>query len=274
MNQESHFALLLSDEMLIKTKNWDEKLKKYIGYFKDNIFRIRCSRFKLRNYQDPWECGFAPDNTTFTTTKWLKLVGNWGPCFSSDAFQQYISYYLFSSDPFKQQQYYRDIVAHDLEFEGDVAALQQDEETKYNRINGGIKSWFILNSYKMQKEAKRRSMLLKANIKNFENNHKYQITDDKPNSMIRIIDQDNIIESLSYSLPKLKITWRNFTRKFDYLGYCGGGLKNNNFLFNLTYYLSHKHKKLRHLNDKYNEYSGIIKDKGAIKGTIKIIRKL
>ncbi|MEQ9116307.1 MAG: hypothetical protein RLN62_05880, partial [Rickettsiales bacterium] len=64
MNKNAYFSVLLSDEMIFQTQDWDSALQKYKNYYDDNIFRIKCSRFKYRNYIDPWECGFAPDNIT------------------------------------------------------------------------------------------------------------------------------------------------------------------------------------------------------------------
>jgi hypothetical protein len=56
------FVTLFSDEFRFKTKGWDDIIRKYIGYYEDNIFRIRLSKYRNRNYTDFWECIFAPDS--------------------------------------------------------------------------------------------------------------------------------------------------------------------------------------------------------------------
>ena len=88
------------DRVLNETKNWDKKLEEYKNFFEDGIFRIRCSSHKLRSYFDFWECCFAPSNITFTTSKLIKIIGDLSPCFSHDAFQRCLFFYLESHDNF------------------------------------------------------------------------------------------------------------------------------------------------------------------------------
>ena len=85
-NPSSYFVICAGDRMLVKTKNWDKIILEYKEYFRDNIFRVKCSSHKYRNYTDYWECCFAPANIAFTTRKWLDICGDWAPCFSGDAF--------------------------------------------------------------------------------------------------------------------------------------------------------------------------------------------
>ena len=99
-NPSSYFVICAGDRMLVKTKNWDKIILEYKESFRDNIFRVKCSSHKYRNYTDYWECCFAPANIAFTTRKWLDICGDWAPCFSGDAFQQCISYYMFKFDNF------------------------------------------------------------------------------------------------------------------------------------------------------------------------------
>ena len=104
-----------------------------------------------------------PSNITFTTSKLIKIIGDLSPCFSHDAFQQYLFFYLESHDNFNSIQINRDLTAYDLKFSGDMP-LEKEGDENYTRIHGQLKAWNILTSWKIQKEAYRRAMLVKANI--------------------------------------------------------------------------------------------------------------
>ena len=96
----AYFIANMSDEFLFLTDGWDEILRSYEHYYSDDIFRIRASKYRYRNYLDCWECGFAPDSLAFYTKKWFDIVGDWNPCFGPDSFQQCVSYYLYTADQF------------------------------------------------------------------------------------------------------------------------------------------------------------------------------
>ena len=55
------------------------------------------------------------------------------------------------------------MTAYDLTFTGDKPEEKGDAEN-YERIHGQLKAWSILTSWRMQREAFRRAMLIKANI--------------------------------------------------------------------------------------------------------------
>ena len=65
--KDTYFLWNMNDEMRIPIKGWDQKLKKYVGMFPDNLFRLRTSIFRNRNYTDEWECCFAPETSAITT---------------------------------------------------------------------------------------------------------------------------------------------------------------------------------------------------------------
>src|SRR3989338_6111815 len=96
----AYFVTNFSDEFMFKTKGWDDVLRGYINYYEDDIFRIRLSRYRFRNYTDFWECVFAPDSLAFYTKKWMNVVGMWCPCLGPDSWQQLVSFYLINSRKF------------------------------------------------------------------------------------------------------------------------------------------------------------------------------
>lgn len=267
-HSNAYFLIFLSDEFLFATKGWDDIVKSYIGYYPDNIFRLRCSQFRYHNYSDVWECGFAPDSIAFTTRKWVDLNQDWAPCFSSDAFQQCVAFYLFSDDPFMKEQVNRDIPVAQLNFKGEGTSIGLEGEKARERIAGGITAWFILMSHKMQVEAKRRAMLLKAHIIAAKNPH-YAAAEVKHKKRVHIIDTrtEKVVESYSYRLSRIKIGLRNLYRRLFYLYYTGGGSTvakgtlHNKLRYNFTYYLSRRHKYFYKLHDWCNHYESSIKGK-------------
>jgi len=239
-----YFMTFLSDEFLFKTKGWDDILKSYIGYYPDDIFRLKASHYRYRNYLDLWECGFAPDSIAFYTKKWVDICGDWAPCFSSDAFQQCVSYYLFTRDSFKKEQYYRDIPVAELRFSGEGASIGLAGEQAKMRRRGGIFAWLILMSHVMQTEAKRRAMLLLATIlvkKQYQS--RLQIIDDKQKKRIIInnLDDNSPLDCLSYRLNPILFFIRNTIRKCKFLYYTGGGSETDmpKYFAHLRCYITH-----------------------------------
>lgn len=223
---EAYFVINVSDEFIFLTHGWDKILREYEGYYPDHIFRLRASQFRFRNYHDVWECGFAPDSLAFYTRRWLEIVGDWNPCFGPDSFQQCTAFYLFTSDPFSKEQYYRDIQLLELKFSGEGASLGLDPEASKSRVRGHVRTWFILMSHRMQEEAKRRAMLLKANIiKSEKGLDNVNIITDREAKKIRVIDPvtGELTNILPYKLSKAKIVLNNQFRKLLWHYYAGGG---------------------------------------------------
>ena len=254
VDAKSYFISCTGDRVKIKTKNWDKKLSAYINLFKDDIYRIKCSKFKNRKYFDYWECCFAPANITFTTKKSLNINNNFSPCFSHDAFQQCIYFYLEKHDNFNSNQLNRDIIDSSLEFTGDTPEVK-NEEDNYKRIHGQLKAWNILTSVKIQKEAYRRAMIMKANIKynNLLDNHK--IYDLGSNICIEN-KSSGVVEKYNYNVNGIKIVINNFIRKFSYLNYCGSGFKDDSYpiVFSIFWYLDFRYNFFRGIKDLYKKF--------------------
>ncbi|HEU5281037.1 MAG TPA: hypothetical protein VFU82_03545 [Gammaproteobacteria bacterium] len=230
---KAYFLLNISDEMFFLTKGWDTQLKKYVNYFEDGIFRLRASRNKFRNYFDRWECSFAQDSIPITTHKWVKLGGDWNPCFGPDSFQQLVAFYLAAEGAFSNKQYVRDIPVIDIEFFGDVPSIGIPSEKQWRHHHDHIRAMQICQSYGMQREAKRRAMLLLANIiahnLQLEN---FNIATDETKSTLTLVDanKDLTIATLSYKINKTAIRTTNFLRKFRFFSYFGDGFNHQRSL--------------------------------------------
>src|SRR5438094_9404004 len=44
----AYFVCNVNDEIRIRERGWDERLRRYVGLFPDHIFRLRTSRLKFR----------------------------------------------------------------------------------------------------------------------------------------------------------------------------------------------------------------------------------
>lgn len=216
----AYFLLNVSDEMLFITKGWDTVLKKYVGFFPDHIFRLRLSRNKFRNYFDRWECNFAQDSCPITTKRWIDIGGDWNPCFGPDSFQQLVSFYLAKEGEYINDNYLRDVPILDIKLEGDIPELGNKPEKKWDHIRKSIKAMLVCQSYKMQQEARRRAILLKAHMYRDEKSLAItQVHDNKWRKRVEIrMPEGIVLHTMSYKLSWFKIALTNQWRKI-YLGY-------------------------------------------------------
>jgi glycosyltransferase involved in cell wall biosynthesis len=242
----AYFLLNVSDEMLFKTNGWDTILKKYVGYFPDHLFRLRASRHKFRNYFDRWECSFAQDSIPITTKKWLDVSGDWNPCFGPDSFQQLVSFYLAKEGRFSNENFLRDIPILDIEFLGDVPSLGMAKDKEWRHHRDHIKAMEICQSPKMQLEARRRAILIKANILAYTYElSNYTIQDIKSSKEIWIINAKTkaVIEKFDYNVNRLFILLTNYWRRLSFFNYFGDGKNKNIYTVReLLRYLSAKYK--------------------------------
>src|SRR6185369_16195058 len=222
-----YFVTLISDEMRFDTQGWDAILMQYKGYYPDDIFRLRCSQFRFRNYVDFWQCGFVPDSIAFYTRKWLSIQGDWNPCGGPDSFQQCVAFYMFTYDPFSPRQFHRDIVVPNLDFSGEGASIGMSEEALRKRLRENNRAWFTLMSHAMQEEAKRRAMCIISHIVSYANGgeHKNEVTEEPAQKYFLVCDKESgrVVERFCYGLSWLRITFTNLYRAPLLHYYCGGG---------------------------------------------------
>ena len=208
--KETYFIWNMNDEMRVPIYGWDKILKEYVDIFPDGLFRLRTSRFRHRNYTDPWECCFAPETSAITTKKLIDTCGDWNPTLGPDTFNQLVAYYFSYHDRFNMNKETRDIV-----------------------LTAG--SWYKLVSYKTQLEASRRSQLIQAQIYKegkFSKSKEYNdIQIIQKNKNIIIVLNKVELYKFPYKISRLKITLSNFLKSLQYFKYGGGG---NNYIQNNT----------------------------------------
>ncbi|MBT7543629.1 MAG: hypothetical protein HN613_06170 [Gammaproteobacteria bacterium] len=203
------YVAVLSDDITIKTNNWDSALIKHsLLYDNDKIFRVRCSQYKYHIYNDLWECGYKPD-FSFYSKKWLDVVGYWNPCIGPDTFQETVSYYLsmYGKD-FK-----RSIVDDLLIFSGEETLTNLNMKQRIKRTKLGYKSFCELISYKIQKKSFESAYLLAKEI-----------------------NKDKKIEIEIIKVNYISHTFKNFIKKLKYFHHRGSeGWLTSSLLFNIFF---------------------------------------
>lgn len=223
---DAYFVLNLNDEMHFSTKGWDLIIRQYVGVFPDNIFRLRTSNHRRRNYIDPWECGFAPESAAFITRKWLEIGGDWCPCTGPDTFQQMVAYYLAYSDRFAASKPNRDIAIDGIGIKGEGGSHGMSWDEVRVRMRDAIGPWFTLMSYKMRTEAYRRASKLHAHIYAHEiGMGTVRLNDQRGRRYIELLDESGqtVLRRFSYRLCRASIGIQNFIRRFNYGFYGGAG---------------------------------------------------
>lgn len=255
------FCMLLSDEMRFKTPGWDRKLAQYQGIFPDNLFRLRTSRMKLRNYSDLWECGFCQDSSPIVTRQWLEKTGGWGDHYVSDAYQQLVAHYLRSYDCNRSAHIERDIPAMDIEMAPDHPGLLGSVEQYQERWARGIRAWFDqIVSIGMHRSTRHAAARIRAEIENARLEGVMRIEDDKRMQCVIMLDDEGVVNRWSYRLPTLRFYLiHQVYRRFYYRRYLEKrGISSRVFVLSTLSYLNARYPLV----------------KGVIKGAVRTIKSL
>ncbi|MHB1218453.1 MAG: hypothetical protein ACYC1L_09695 [Alphaproteobacteria bacterium] len=203
----AYFVSNINDEVRFLSKGWDAALRRHIGAFPDHLFRLRCSRFKLRNYFDVWECWYAPENFGFHTKRWVDVQGDWNACHVSDAFQQCVAFYLALGSYPGAFQTQRDIPISGIEMGGQEAAEGLTADQLERRNLGNDRAWYRIMSPEMQTEICRRARLIQAHIWLHEHGYReFELRDIPNRRRIEIYDRSGAcLIVYSYRVDEEKI---------------------------------------------------------------------
>ena len=219
----AYFVCNINDEIRFNTPQWDVALAKWKHLFPDDIFRLKTSIYKLRNYGDFWECGFAPENYAFYTKRWIDVAGgDWNPCHGPDAFQQFVAYYLYWANYPSKEQFNRDVPIFDIEISGEGVFKGLTDAQFWDRVRKGWVAWYIMVGHAMQTEASRRARMLQAAIMSHAAGHPdAEIRDDRRSQHVSavargqtapLVDETGRPLRFPYRLSWLRITWTNWIR--------------------------------------------------------------
>ncbi len=232
---DTYFCWLLTDEIRFETKGWDSVLKKYIGFYPDDIFRIKLSIFQLKNYNDFFECLPAPDNYAVTTRKWLEISGGWGHFWGPDSWHQCVDFFLGlcknKDNPYGT---WRSFPIYDIVVQGQEAGLgitdPKKEQERAIRIHNG---WKKHSTHTAQENFYRLALRLNAHIVAKANNlDRYIIEEHTSKMTVSLFDLNNKLYSTSsYRLPRFSIKFIVGLKKMDRVA-----------LFPRTYFIARKLK--------------------------------
>jgi len=229
-SKNSKFIMNISDEMYVEQNGWDKNLKKYIGLEEDDLYRLRTSVYRNRNYNDLWECGYAPDTTAIYTRKYISIQKDFSPCFGPDNGQQIVAYYLSTLNYPRHTQFLRDRVINDITFKGQGTNIGLTKEQLVKRKNINHLLWLNIFTYKNQKKYFQRSRKIQVEILKYK--FKDAIFKEYYNKYIinfYTIDRKGgkVKESLylSKNLSYLKLFFYNISR-YDFFKYNTGYAKN------------------------------------------------
>jgi hypothetical protein len=72
---ETYFVIAINDETRFATQHWDDILRRYVGYFPDNIFHLRFGEKRRHlQFKSLVECIPHGEYCAFFTKKWLSLT--------------------------------------------------------------------------------------------------------------------------------------------------------------------------------------------------------
>jgi hypothetical protein len=185
-HEKVYFMWLPSDEVRIVTKDWDLILKKYIGFYQDNIFRLKLSDNRLRNFYRLEEVLSSPDNFPFITKKWMDICGGWGDCHSPDTFQQAVSYEL------GRVHIFRDIPIFEIELTGIEAGLLIPPDKLKSRAQNIRKLWHRALTNPMRSRYRAHAMKLKFFIQSCEEGAKNISFSDRARYPSRVIASNDL----------------------------------------------------------------------------------
>ena len=208
---DAYFVWLVTDETRILTKGWDDVLRKYVGFFEDDIFRLKLSGSRYNNYSHPFQCSTIPDSFAVFTRKWLELTEGLGDCWGSDTVQAQISFHLGLGDEgygnvFGLGSEFRDIPIHDIQFGGWHFGDDRDSQTSQALNLTLMREWYRLVLPKQQELYNYLAKKLSLYIWAYENQvSKFRYVKDEDEQVVRIVDPEtgDEIHALSYRMPTL-----------------------------------------------------------------------
>ena len=222
-SKKSKFVINISDEMFVNENNWDLLLEKYIGKTEDKIFRLRTSVYKNRNYNNLFECGYAPDTTAIYSRRYLELQGDFSPCFGPDNGQQFVAYYLATLNYPRHYQFLRDYVIETITFSGQGTNKGLKGKSRNQRMVDNYLLWQNMFKLKFQREYFLRARKLQVAIL------KHSFPDIKIEDNINLqrfdvkhsVDNKNTAVRLSYKISPIKMMFHNL-RKINFFKYHTG----------------------------------------------------
>lgn len=215
----SYFIQIISDEPRFLTPHWDLILRNYIGFYKDDVFRLRLSDMKFASYSSHYECTFRPDSFPIYTRRWLELTEGSGDCWGSDAYQQCVAFQL-SIGPgsynnfYREQGLCRDIPVQDIKLGGLEFLVGVSLEEQQHRHWRNLKEWYRLTTFPMQEHFSYLARRINAYVWAKENDiNSFQLVKHPYRKTVGVhLANGRKIKEFSYAVPRLVVYAQNMYR--------------------------------------------------------------
>ena len=184
---QTYFASVFTDEIRFKTERWDERLATYVGLFPDDVFRLKISDFRNKNYYRMYECLPEPENYAITTRRWYELTqglfslmpGQRDVFWGVDSWHQCVEYYLGQCiSPTMIKGIYRGWPIHDITVGGMDAGVGWEGAEAYDRARRVGLAWTAVNSRQSHENFYRLAQRLAAHVwAHHHGKHDYVLTE-------------------------------------------------------------------------------------------------
>ena len=196
--------------------------------FLDDIFFLRVSVNRLRNYYFLYDCCWAPENYGFYTRKWLHLVGGWGDKFwGVDSWQQCIAYYLGRTPggdcPEEMiklgmgRGHIRGIPLEGVELGSQEAMTNLSPEEYAIRNKQGLQAFARLNSHASRENFLRMAQRINAHLWAAPQGiPEFTLEDEVRRKAVLVRDSDGqIVRRFRFSLSKVRVINEKSMRWYD-----------------------------------------------------------
>lgn len=229
----TYFILPMNEEIRFCTSGWDETLRSYVGFFADDIFRLKISVNKYRNYYTYHECGPNPENYPILSRKWVTLAEGIGDCWGPDGWHQFIDYHLgimFGLNNLPGL--FRSIPLADIEIKGEETGRELTIQQSRERERRVHLEWWRMYSPKVQQNIRRLAVKMWAHIWAYDNNiSQPNVIENKKACYFEIYHKNGVDKSqFHYFLSPFYIRYMNFC-------YLIGSIRRKNFEAVNTYML-------------------------------------
>ncbi len=224
---ETYFVMLATDEVRFQTKHWDKILReRYIGYYPDDVFRLRISSTKLLNYTSHYECTFMPESFPIYTRRWLELTEGTGDCWGSDGFQQCVAYHLWLGpgslfghssylNYYRENSLQRDVPVFDIAFGGmefGVGVSPEDQKIRHRR---NLQEWRRLTTHATQERFSYLARRIFAYTWAYKNGYReFSLVPDTLRKTVLVQDvEGSLLCEVPYGVPRLVVYAQNLLRE-------------------------------------------------------------
>lgn len=208
----TYFILPINEEVRFTTKGFEQNLRKYIKLFPDDIFRLKISQLKLRNYYSYHDCGPCPENYPILTRRWLELAEGIGDCWGPDGWHQFLDYHLGVVTTEKQivPGAFRSVPILDINLSNEEAGRELTKQQSRVRDRRVCEEWWRMYSPALQQKFRRLATKMYVHI--WASNaglNDFTIVEKKEKYIFYLLHNGKLVQHFYYYLSPTYIRCKN-----------------------------------------------------------------